>query len=135
MTPAPNLERRPPVPFRDLPNLLGQCEVTLLPYVQTDLGQRLAPLKALEALTAGLPVVATDIPELRSLPAGVILGKTQDVLISGLDRVLGNGIPVPSLDVLATHSWENRAERLSEIMISGRAVPAAGSMFSPPDCS
>jgi hypothetical protein len=93
----------------------------------------LAPLKALEALTAGLPVVATDIPELRSLPGGIILGKTLDELIFGLDRVLGNGIPVPSLDVLATHSWENRAERLSEIMISARAVPAASAMRSPPD--
>jgi len=131
LTPAPNLERRRPVPFGELPNLLGQCEVTLLPYVQTDLGKRLAPLKALEALTAGLPVVATDIPELRSLPGGVVLGKTLDDLISGLDRVLGSDIPVPSLDILTAHSWENRAERLSEIMISARAVRVAGAMLSP----
>jgi glycosyltransferase involved in cell wall biosynthesis len=122
LMPAPNLERRPPVPFAELPKLLGQCEVALLPYVQTDLGQRLAPLKALEALTAGLPVVATDIPELRSLAQGAILGKSADDIPSSLDHALGAHIPLPSLDALAAESWENRAERLSEIMISARAA-------------
>jgi glycosyltransferase involved in cell wall biosynthesis len=122
LTDAPNLERRPPVPFAELPSLLGQCEVALLPYVQTDLGQRLAPLKALEALTSGLPIVATDIPELRSLPEGAILGKTLEDLVSGLDRAMSAGVSLPSLQVLAAHSWENRAERLSEIMISARGA-------------
>jgi glycosyltransferase involved in cell wall biosynthesis len=121
---ASNLERRPPVPFSELPNLLGQCEVALMPYVQTDLGQRLAPLKALEALTAGLPVVATDIPELRSLPAGAILGKTLDDLVSGLDRALDGSLEPPSLQALSSESWERRAERLSEIMIAARSRQA-----------
>jgi len=115
---APNLRRCPPVPFSELPQLLGQCEVAFMPYVQSYLGQRLAPLKALEALTAGLPVVGTDIPELRTLPGGAILGKTLNDFISGLDQTLRGGLPLPSLEDLAAHSWENRAERLSKIMVS-----------------
>ena len=119
---VPNLERRPPLPFAELPSLLGQCEVALLPYVQTDLGKRLAPLKALEALVAGLPVVATDIPELRSLPTGVLLGKTLPDILSCLDRAVNADVLVPSLESLAAESWENRAERLSEILLSARAA-------------
>jgi glycosyltransferase involved in cell wall biosynthesis len=119
---APNLERRSPVPFADLPNLLGQCEVALLPYVQTDLGKRLAPLKALEALVAGLPVVATDIPELRSLLSGVLLRKDLPDVLSCLDRAVSGDILFPSLESLAAESWENRAERLSEILLSARAA-------------
>jgi glycosyltransferase involved in cell wall biosynthesis len=119
---APNLERRSAVSFQELPNLLGQCEIALLPYVQTELGQRLAPLKALEALTAGLPVVATDIPEIRSSPRGTILGKNVGDILVGLDRALSSSIAMPSLEELASESWENRAERFSQIMISaGRA--------------
>jgi glycosyltransferase involved in cell wall biosynthesis len=123
---VPNLERRPPVPFSELPNLLGQCEVALMPYVQTDLGQRLAPLKALEALTAGLPVVSTDIPELRSLPGGAILGKTLDDLVSGLDRASGGSLEPPSLQALSSESWERRAERLSQIMIAAKSAAKRG---------
>ena len=114
----PNLARRPAVAFDELPKLLGQCEVALLPYVQTKLGQRLAPLKALEALAAGLPVVATDVPELRSQGGGTMLGRTIDDILAGLDRALNCKITVPCLEALAMESWENRAERLSEIMIS-----------------
>jgi glycosyltransferase involved in cell wall biosynthesis len=118
---APNLERRPPVPFAELPNLLGQCEVAFMPYVQSDLGRRLAPLKALEALTAGLPVVATDIPELQALPGGAFLGKTMKDLLNGLDQSLDGRLVLPSLEVLSGHSWDNRAERLSTIMLSAKA--------------
>jgi len=120
LAPAPNLERRSAVPFDELPKLLGQCEVALLPYVQTELGQRLAPLKALEALAAGLRVVAADIPELQSLPQGTILCRTLPDFISGLDRALNSEIPLPTFEDLATESWENRAERFSEIMIAKR---------------
>jgi glycosyltransferase involved in cell wall biosynthesis len=118
---APNLERRAPVPFTELPNLLGQCEVAFLPYIQTDLGRRLAPLKVLESLTAGVPVVATAISELQTLPGGVILGKTASEVISGLDQALHSDLNIPSLLDLSPHSWENRAERLSQIMMSARA--------------
>jgi glycosyltransferase involved in cell wall biosynthesis len=120
LAPAPNLERRSAVPFDELPKLLGQCEVALLPYVQTELGQRLAPLKALEALAAGLRVVAADIPELRSLSRGAILCRTLPDFISGLDQALTSSMPLPTLEDLAAESWENRAERLSQIMIAKR---------------
>ncbi|HEV2946336.1 MAG TPA: glycosyltransferase, partial [Gemmataceae bacterium] len=130
LTSAPNLERRAAVPFDELPKLLGQCEVALLPYVQTELGQRLAPLKALEALAAGLRVVAADIPELRSLPQGTILCRTLPDFIFGLDRALTSRIPMPTLEDLAAESWENRAERLSQIMTAKRTAKRGHPSFS-----
>jgi glycosyltransferase involved in cell wall biosynthesis len=57
-------------PFDALPGLLGQASVGLVPYADTSFNRASFPLKALEYLAAGLPVVATDLPFTRWLGAG-----------------------------------------------------------------
>lgn len=120
-TDAINVERREEVSYDELPKLLGRCRVALLPYVRSKFGERLSPLKAREALAAGLPVVATDIPELRSLPGGVHLTNDADRLANLLDATLARP-DVPTLAELAADSWEMRAERLSELLLAARAA-------------
>ena len=56
-------------PFDALPGLLGQASVGLVPYADTVFNRASFPLKALEYLAAGLPVVATDLPFTRWLGA------------------------------------------------------------------
>lgn len=48
--------------FDALPALLGQASVGLVPYADTAFNRGSFPLKTLEYLAAGLPVVATDLP-------------------------------------------------------------------------
>jgi glycosyltransferase involved in cell wall biosynthesis len=120
---AKNLQCKEAVPYQELPVLLGQCEAAILPYVRGNLGKRLAPLKALEALAAGLPVVATDVPELRSLSLGVYFGQTAEEIAGHLDQSLSATERVPSLQDLAEHSWERRAERFSDLLRAARTGP------------
>jgi glycosyltransferase involved in cell wall biosynthesis len=115
-----NLQSKEAVPYQELPALLAQCRTAILPYVRGNLGKRLAPLKALEALTAGLPVVATKVPELRSLSAGACLGEAAAEIAGLLDESLLTPEQVPSLQELAEYSWENRAECLSDLLLAAR---------------
>jgi glycosyltransferase involved in cell wall biosynthesis len=119
---AKNLECRDPVPYEELPALLGQCEATILPYVRGDLGKRLAPLKAMEALAAGLPVIATDVPELRSLSVGVYLGESVGNIAPLLDDALSAKRRLPSLQDLVENSWEKRAECFSDLLLATRTA-------------
>src|SRR5207247_2606166 len=116
-----NVIRADAVPYSQLPALLGQCEVALLPYVRGEFGERLSPLKAREALAAGLPVVATDVPELRTLGRGVYLGRSLEEVTAVLDRALTAPRDVPDLEDLSADSWEARAEQLSQYLLAARA--------------
>lgn len=118
---ADNLKFHEAVPYAELPALLAQCEVAILPYVRGEFGDRLSPLKAREALAAGLPVVGTDIPELRTLSRGVYLGTSAEEIGAALDKALAASAALPTLDELACDSWEARAERLSELLLAVRA--------------
>jgi glycosyltransferase involved in cell wall biosynthesis len=115
-----NVERRGPVPYEKLPELLSACKVALLPYTREQFGMQISPLKAREALAAGLPVVASDVPELHSMNAGVLVGRSPDELAAALDRALTGQIEMPSLGELESDSWESRAEQFAEMLLEAR---------------
>jgi len=54
-------------PFESLPSYLAHADVGLLPYTRSKFNIGSCPLKVLEYLAAGLPVVATDLPAIRRL--------------------------------------------------------------------
>jgi glycosyltransferase involved in cell wall biosynthesis len=120
-TNASNVLRSDAVDYDVLPHLLGDCQVALLPYVRSPFVERAAPLKAREALAAGLPVVGTDVPDLRALRRGVRLGNTLDEVLAALDQALASPEDLPTLEDMAVDSWEDRAERLSELLLAARA--------------
>src|SRR5439155_9087354 len=64
-------------PYAALPGYCKAFDVALLPFVKNELTENANPLKLREYLAAGLPVVATDIPEARALAGhGVLLAQT-----------------------------------------------------------
>jgi teichuronic acid biosynthesis glycosyltransferase TuaH len=103
-------------PFDALPGLLGQASVGLVPYADTAFNRASFPLKALEYLSAGLPVVATDLPFTRWLGAPPSL-----VSIANQPAAFGQAVAaaaaVPSTVALRegrrafarAHSYEQRA--------------------------
>lgn len=62
--PLPNVSFRGEVPYAELPRHLAAMHVLLIPFVIDELILATNPVKAYEALAAGRPVVATEMPEL-----------------------------------------------------------------------
>ena len=60
----PNVTFRGEVPYTDLPRHIAAMHVLLIPFVLDELILATNPVKAYEALAAGRPVVATEMPEL-----------------------------------------------------------------------
>jgi hypothetical protein len=59
-------------PYDELTRYLYAFDVCLIPFKVVDLTRATNPVKVYEYLCAGKPVVATDLPELRRLPPGMI---------------------------------------------------------------
>ena len=103
-------------PFEALPGLLGQASVGLVPYADTAFNRASFPLKALEYLAAGLPVVATDLPftEWLGAPPSLIRIANEPAAFS---QAVAGAAAVPSTRTVRearrafarNHSYEQRA--------------------------
>lgn len=59
-------------PFNELPAYLNAMDVGLVPYVDSDFNRASFPLKTLEYLAAGLPVVSTGLPSTKWLNSDLV---------------------------------------------------------------
>lgn len=58
----------PPVPLREVPHWYGLSDLTLLPYQpQLSTVATMSPIKMFEAMAAGRPIIASDLPTLREV--------------------------------------------------------------------
>ncbi len=62
---APNVSLLGEVPYEALPGYLHAFDVCIIPFLLSDLIRCTNPVKLYEYLSAGKPVVSTDLPELR----------------------------------------------------------------------
>ena len=121
-------------PVRDLPNvhLLGHrnyrllpsyCkafDVALLPFVINELTLAANPLKLREYLAAGVPVVASAIPEAERLDGLLRIAKTYEEHLQHIDNFLASGVTADQRRRISrsmeTESWDSKVEDLSHLV-------------------
>jgi len=103
-------------PYQTLPGYCKAFDVAILPFVMNELTLSANPLKLREYLAAGLPVVATPIPEVRRMGRLVRLASTSDEYIAQIEALLAAGRRGPRLEDslrMNAESWENKVDELS----------------------
>lgn len=108
---------------------LSRAAVGLTPYRDDGFNRASFPLKTLEYLAAGLPVVSTDLPASRWLNTSHVAVATSDDDFVRLARQASEGDGGGEQERVAlahSHSWGRRAERLLEL-VDGVASTAASS--------
>jgi glycosyltransferase involved in cell wall biosynthesis len=121
----PNVSYLGPKPFESLPSYLRAIDVGLVPYGATEFNRWSFPMKALEYLAAGRPVVATSLPAMQWLDSEFIaLADTPEAFATSV-REGARFATSPELvsrrrAFARTHSWAERAQRLARLV----ALPA-----------
>lgn len=110
----PNIVRLPEVDYSILPKLAARFDVGLIPFVINDLTRAVNPLKLLEYLSIGVPVLATRLPDLENVDGPVYLAESHAEFAGQLECILAEK-PRPELarSIGRANSWAERANLLS----------------------
>ncbi len=116
----PNIEFLGEQPYDKLTFYLYAFNVCIIPFKLVDLIKATNPVKAYEFLCAGKPVVATDMPELRLVPPGMIeLAHTAREFEAKIAACLKQPSPAVARRRqiwAARHSWDARARKLANFV-------------------
>jgi teichuronic acid biosynthesis glycosyltransferase TuaH len=123
----PNVQWVGPKAFEELPSYMRMIDVGLTPYRQSDFNLASFPLKTLEYLAAGRPVVASDLPAHRWLDTPhVSIARTPEEFARQTRALLAS--PRRAEDatarraVAADHTWSARASEIAGLLGLGAAA-------------
>jgi glycosyltransferase involved in cell wall biosynthesis len=112
----PNIHLLGRKPYADLPAYCKAFDVALNPFVVNELTLAANPLKVREYLAAGLPVVSTDIPEVRIL-ADCLVGTDHADFIAKVEAAIADPKPPEQVsDAIRHESWDAKVDELRAVM-------------------
>ncbi len=117
----PNVQWVGTKPFDELPSYLRIIDVGLLPYTDSEFNRASFPLKTLEYLAAGRPVVATNLPAIEWLDTDLITVAKGPAEFARRTAEEATSPRSPELmerrrAFAAAHSWAKRVDQLAEIL-------------------
>lgn len=106
--------------YGDLPAVLRAFDVGLIPYTLSDWTRAVDPLKLLEYLASGLPVVATPLPDVLRHGAMVeVGGEEANAFSAAIARALASLSTADASarrQYAAGHTWEARAALVARLL-------------------
>jgi uncharacterized SAM-binding protein YcdF (DUF218 family)/glycosyltransferase involved in cell wall biosynthesis len=117
----------------DLPRYVKEFDVGIVPYLLTDYTANVYPTKLNEYLSMGIPVVATDLPEIRRFNRDhgdvVQVAADADAFANAIRQAL-NGASTPQvvtrrIEVAQANSWERRIAAMIRLIDGAIATRAA----------
>ncbi len=117
----PNVHWRGVLNSTDVAALLAGSNVGLTPYTDTRFNRSSFPLKTLEYMAAGVPVVATDLPASKFHPAAKVRVASNAVefartVVEVSARWPTNAERREQAKQVRGHTWDNRAEHLRNLL-------------------
>jgi glycosyltransferase involved in cell wall biosynthesis len=112
-----NVVRIPALPYAQLPAHVAHFDVGVVPFALNELTRHVHPIKALEYLAAGLPVVSSRLPDLADLGDAVTFADSLDEWLEALEAALDSKARAPKR-VTARHavaracSWDAAAQAI-----------------------
>jgi len=122
-------------PYESLPGFVQAFDVGLIPYVLNAHTLAVDPLKLLEYLAAGIPVVTTDLPEVRKYRDAVTIAAERPAFVAAVGAAVAATRPRPdpaAQAVARNHTWDRRADRLLEIISAVAAGQGRATLKSRP---
>ncbi len=105
------------VPYEVLPEYAAGFDVGIIPFLVNDLTKSVNPIKLLEYLACGLPVVSTDMPEVRRFSEHIHIALDSAHFVRCIEEALCEVTPelvASRKEIAANYSWESIANQFCE---------------------
>jgi glycosyltransferase involved in cell wall biosynthesis len=116
----PNIELSGPIPFAELPAHVATFTVGIIPFVVNDLTRSVNPIKLREMLSAGCPVVSTNLPEVARYAGSAQIAHNHDEFVTMVRRALENPLPpqdrLALSDSMAGETWTAKVQEILALL-------------------
>jgi glycosyltransferase involved in cell wall biosynthesis len=124
----PNVHLLGARPYAELPAYVQAFDVGIIPYTLSEWTVAVDPLKLLEYLAAGIPVVTTAIPEVHKYRDAACVAESAGAFVHAVVAAAGENKDAArhrGQAVARRHTWEHRADELLRILEGLVAAPGA----------
>jgi glycosyltransferase involved in cell wall biosynthesis len=114
-----NFTHIPKVPHHELPMWLRRMKVGLIPFLDNEHIRYSCPTKFFDYMAAGLPVVSTDVPELRRFDRTIAISPDHDGFVRNVEYLLEGlapGFADSARMVASQNTWSARVQQVSTIL-------------------
>jgi len=116
------------VPYEAVPELVGQFDICLIPFVLSSLTKATNPVKLYEYLAAGRPVIGTRLPELAGLDElGVACVEDPAQFIAAVETLLPSAHREESVRArqawASRHDWSERCKAIADVLQRTQRCP------------
>ncbi|MEO8383331.1 MAG: glycosyltransferase [Acidobacteriota bacterium] len=124
----PNVRFLGPVPHEDVVRYTGSFDAGILPYVSTRYTADVMPVKLKEYLAAGLPIVATRLPEICRFadqhPGTISFADTPETFAAALRRAVADETASAErrMEIARLYDWNVQMSQMSAWMESALAA-------------
>ncbi len=108
-------------PYAELPRYCKAFSVGLIPFRINELTSHVNPIKLREYLSAGLPVVSTDLPEVRHYDGLCRVTSTREAFLEACERAIATDSPQERRkrsEAMRGETWEKKVEALGETVMA-----------------
>jgi glycosyltransferase involved in cell wall biosynthesis len=111
-----------PVAHESVPAWIAHCDACAVPYRLNDFTRASSPLKAIEYLGAGAPVLSTEVPSLSAFGNAIAWVRQGDgaSYAAALDAVAAEGRSAGAVErrraAVRAESWGNKVQRFRDLL-------------------
>jgi glycosyltransferase involved in cell wall biosynthesis len=116
----PNVHFLGDKPYADLPDYLRGFDVGTQPTLINDYTRSMFPMKYLEYLAAGVPVVSTPLEFTKTNQAGLLVADTSEQFIVQTNAQLARGrlTVLESREFVGDNTWATRLNKMLELLFA-----------------